>query len=176
MLSAPSFWVATMLVFVFAVQLHWVPALGYVSFAHSPSGWARSMVLPAVSLALVGGAEMARQLRTGLVEVAQADYLRAAQARGLSQRRVIGKHALKNAAMPALTIVGLRVGYLLAGAVIIEQIFGFPGLGSYALQGIQNRDYPVIQGVVLAVASIIIVVNLITDVGYAWLNPKVRLA
>jgi peptide/nickel transport system permease protein len=88
----------------------------------------------------------------------------------------MGKHALRNAAMPALTIIGLRVGHLLAGAVIIEQIFQFPGLGSYALAGIQNRDYPVIQGVILAVATIVIVVNLLTDLAYAWLNPKVRLA
>ncbi|HEV7678705.1 MAG TPA: ABC transporter permease [Candidatus Dormibacteraeota bacterium] len=175
-LSTPGFWLATLLVLVFAVELQWLPAVGYVAFTESPVGWLQHIILPAVTLAVAAGAEMARQLRTGMVDVVQADFVRAARARGLSARRVMGKHALKNAAMPAVTIVGLRVGYLFAGAVIIEQIFQLPGLGNYALQAIQQRDYPALQGVVLAVATIIIVINLIVDLTYAWLNPKVRMA
>jgi peptide/nickel transport system permease protein len=175
-LSTPGFWLATLLVLVFAVELQWLPAVGYVAFTESPVGWLQHIILPAVTLAVAAGAEMARQLRTGMVDVVQADFVRAARARGLTARRVMGKHALKNAAMPAVTIVGLRVGYLFAGAVIIEQIFQLPGLGNYALSAIQQRDYPALQGVVLAVATIIIVINLIVDLTYAWLNPKVRMA
>jgi peptide/nickel transport system permease protein len=162
-------------VFVLAVQWHWLPALGYVSITESPLEWAKHMAMPAITLAVVGAAEMARQLRTGLVGVTQEDYIRAAKARGLPPRRITVKHALKNAAMPALTIIGVRVGYLLAGSVIIEQIFQLPGLGTYALQAIQNRDFPVLQGVVLALALIVIATNLVVDLTYAWLNPKVRL-
>ncbi len=175
-LSTPGFWLATLLVLVFAVELQWLPAVGYVSFTESPTGWLQHIILPAVTLAVAAGAEMARQLRTGMVDVVQADFVRAARARGLTAARVMGKHALKNAAMPAVTIVGLRVGYLFAGAGIIEQIFQLPGLGNYALSAIQQRDYPALQGVVLAVATIIIVINLIVDLTYAWLNPKVRMA
>jgi peptide/nickel transport system permease protein len=174
-LAVPSFLLATLLVFVLAVQWHWLPALGYVSITESPLEWAKHMAMPAITLAVVGAAEMARQLRTGLVGVTQEDYIRAAKARGLPPRRITVKHALKNAAMPALTIIGVRVGYLLAGSVIIEQIFQLPGLGTYALQAIQNRDFPVLQGVVLALALIVIATNLVVDLTYAWLNPKVRL-
>jgi peptide/nickel transport system permease protein len=174
-LAVPSFLLATLLVFVLAVQWHWLPALGYVSITESPLEWAKHMAIPAITLAVVGAAEMARQLRTGLVGVTQEDYIRAAKARGLPPRRITVKHALKNAAMPALTIIGVRVGYLLAGSVIIEQIFQLPGLGTYALQAIQNRDFPVLQGVVLALALIVIATNLVVDLTYAWLNPKVRL-
>ncbi|HKA03588.1 MAG TPA: ABC transporter permease, partial [Acidimicrobiales bacterium] len=133
-LAIPSFLLATVLVFVLAVQWKWLPALGYVSITDSPVEWARHMAMPAITLAVVGAAEMARQLRTGLVGVTQEDYIRAAKARGLAPSRITVKHALKNAAMPALTIIGVRVGYLLAGSVIIEQIFQLPGLGTYALQ------------------------------------------
>jgi peptide/nickel transport system permease protein len=174
-LAVPSFLLATLLVFVLAVQWQWLPALGYVSITESPLEWAKHMAMPAITLAVVGAAEMARQLRTGLVGVTQEDYIRAAKARGLPPRRITVKHALKNAAMPALTIIGVRVGYLLAGSVIIEQIFQLPGLGTYALQAIQNRDFPVLQGVVLALALIVIATNLLVDLTYAWLNPKVRL-
>src|SRR5205814_2243615 len=119
-LAVPSLLVATLLVFVLAVQWRWLPSLGYVSITDSPVEWAKHMAMPAITLAVVGAAEMARQLRTGLVGVTQEDYIRAAKARGLPPSRITVKHALKNAAMPALTIIGVRVGYLLAGSVIIE--------------------------------------------------------
>lgn len=175
-LAVPNFLIATIFVYLFSVRLQWLPALSYVGLSESPLLWAKHMLMPALSIALVGAAEMARQLRTGLVGVAQADYIRAAHARGLHPRRVTIKHALKNAAMPALTIVGVRVGYLLAGSVIIEQIFQLPGLGSYTLQAIQNQDFTVVQGVVLAMGVIVVLSSLVVDITYAWLNPKVRLA
>ncbi|HUP73011.1 MAG TPA: ABC transporter permease [Acidimicrobiales bacterium] len=175
-LATPAYLIATLIIFYFAVRWRWLPALGYVSFSESPTEWFRHIIAPATTLAIIGAAEIARQLRTGLVGVAQEDYIRAARARGLGPVRVMGKHALRNAAMPALTIVGLRIGHMLAGAVIIEQIFQFPGLGSYALAAVQNRDFVVVQSIVLAVAVIIITVNLIVDLAYRFLNPKVRLS
>ena len=174
-LATPSFWLATMLVFLLAVQVNWLPAMGYVPIEQDPLEWARHIVLPALTLSFVGAAEIARQLRTGLIGVMEEDYIRAAGARGLTPR-AITKHALRNASLPALTIVGLRVGYLLAGSVIIEKIFQLPGLGQYTLAAVQDRDFPVVQGVVLAIAVIIVAVNLAVDLLYYWLNPKVRLA
>jgi peptide/nickel transport system permease protein len=175
-LATPSYFISTLIIFYFAVRWKWLPALGYVSFSHSPTGWFRHVIAPALSLSIIGAAEIARQLRTGLVGVAQEDYIRAARARGLGPVRVMGKHALRNAAIPALTLVGLRIGQLLAGAVLIEQIFQFPGLGSYALAAVQNRDFVVLQSIVLAIALIIITVNLLVDLAYSFLNPKVRVS
>jgi peptide/nickel transport system permease protein len=175
-LSTPGFFLATILIYVFAVQLRVLPALGLPSFGDSPGQWVLHMILPTVTLAIAEAASIARQLRTGLVGVMQEDYIRSAWARGLSPLRVKGKHALKNASMSAVTIVGLRLGGILAGAVIIEQIFQFPGLGTYTLMAIQRHDYPVLQGAVLSVAVIVVTVNLLTDIAYGWLNPKVRLA
>lgn len=175
-LSTPNFWLATLLVTWFAVELGWFPAIGYVSFVDSPSQWLRYAFLPMVTLAVFTGAEVARQLRTGLVDVMDRDYMRAARARGLSNKRVVGKHALKNAALPTITIIGMRLGFLLAGSIIIENIFGIPGLGSYALTAIQNRDVPIIQAVVLVSATVVIFVNLLVDIAYAYANPKVRVS
>jgi peptide/nickel transport system permease protein len=174
-LATPSFWLATMLIFLLAVQRNWLPSMGYVPIEEDPVEWARHIAMPAFTLAVVGAAEIARQLRTGLIGVMEEDYIRAAGARGLGRRQV-AKHALRNASLPALTIVGLRVGHLLAGSVIIEQIFQFPGLGAYTLTAVRDRDFAVVQGVVLAIAVIVITVNLVVDLLYYWLNPKVRLA
>jgi peptide/nickel transport system permease protein len=175
-LSLPSFWLATLFVTWFAVQRHWFPAIGYVSFSSSPSEWLKHAFLPMLTLAIFTWSEIARQLRTGLVDVMDQDYVRAARARGLSGTRVIGKHALKNAALPTITIVGVRLGFLLAGSIIIENIINIPGLGAYALSAIQNRDVPIIQAVVLVSATIVIVASLAVDIAYAFANPKVRVS
>jgi peptide/nickel transport system permease protein len=175
-LSIPNFWLATLLVAFFAVRLGWFPAIGYVAPSESFIDWGKHLVLPVVTLAVFPAAELARQVRTGLVQVLGLEYIRAARARGLGPLRVIGKHALKNAAAPALTIFGLRVGYLLAGSIIVEQIFVMPGLGAYTLQAIQNRDATVIQAMVLISAVIVVLVNLLVDIAYMALNPKVRVA
>jgi peptide/nickel transport system permease protein len=174
-LATPSFWLATMLIFLLAVQVNWLPAMGYVPIEEDPVEWARHIVLPAFTLAVLGAAQIARQLRAGLIGVMEEDYIRAAGARGLSPR-AITKHALRNASLPTLTIVGLWVGFLLAGSVIVEQIFQLRGLGEYTLTAVQDRDFVVVQGVVLAIAVIIVAVNLAVDLLYYWLNPKVRLA
>ncbi|HEV7680369.1 MAG TPA: ABC transporter permease [Candidatus Dormibacteraeota bacterium] len=173
-LSIPNFWLATLLVAFFAVRLGWLPAIGYVSPSESVIEWAKHLVLPVATLAVFPAAELARQIRTGLVHVLGLEYIRAARARGFGPLRVIGKHALKNAAAPALTIFGLRVGYLLAGSIIVEQIFVMPGLGAYTLAAITNRDATVIQAMVLITAVIVVLVNLLVDVAYMALNPRVR--
>lgn len=175
-LATPNFLIATLGVYLLAVRWKWLPAIGYVSIFDNPWEFFRHMILPALSLAIVGGCELSRQLRSGLIGVSNQDYVRSARARGLSPLRVVGKHSLKNAFMPALTILGVRVGSLLAGSVIIEQIFQLNGLGSYTLQAIQNKDFTVVQGVVLAMAVIVVVTNLLVDLAYSWLNPKVRVS
>lgn len=173
-LSIPNFWLATLLVAFFAVKLGWLPAIGYVAPGDSIVEWAKHLVLPVVTLAVFPAAELARQVRTGLVQVLDTEYIRAARSRGLGAMRVVGKHALKNAAGPALTIFGLRVGYLLAGSVIVESIFVMPGLGAYTLQAIQNHDATVIQAMVLLSAIIVVAVNLAVDLLYMAINPRVR--
>jgi peptide/nickel transport system permease protein len=148
--------------------------MGYVPFGESPVDWLRHIALPAVTLAVVGAAEIARQLRSGLVGVMQQDHIRAATARGVAPRLVAGKHGLRNAALPVLTIVGLRIGQLLAGAVVVEEIFQLNGLGSYALDAILNQDFAVVQGVVLLTALVVVGANLLVDVLSYWANPRAR--
>jgi peptide/nickel transport system permease protein len=173
-LAAPAFWLATMLVYLLAVRWHWLPALSYASFSDSPVEWARHIFMPALTLAVVGAAEIARQLRAALVGVMQQDHIRAAAARGLSPRVVVGKHALRNASLPVLTIVGLRIGQLLAGAVVVEEIFELHGLGSYAFDAILNQDFAVVQGVVLVTTVVVVAANLLVDLLSYWTNPKAR--
>lgn len=173
-LAAPAFWLATMLVYLFAVERRWLPARDYVPLGESPVEWARHIALPAITLAVVGAAEIARQLRAGLVGVMQQDHIRAAVARGLAPWRIVGKHALRNASLPVLTIIGLRIGQLLAGAVIVEEIFELRGLGSYALDAILRQDFAVVQGVVLLTALVVVAANLLVDILHHWANPKSR--
>ena len=175
-ISAPGFWIGTVLVFLLAVKFKVFPALGFVPFSQSPLEWARHIFLPALTLAFAGFGIIARFLRTGIVGVRNEDFVRALYARGLSRRRVSYKHILKNASLSTITILGLNIGFLLSGAVIVEQIFSLPGMGTYALTSIQNRDSPAVQGVILTLAVVIMLVNLLTDLTYRYLNPKVRLA
>jgi peptide/nickel transport system permease protein len=163
------------LVVAFAAKLHLVPAIGYVGITQSPVEWARHLILPWISLGLGGAATLARQLRSSLVDVLDQDYIRTAAAKGLRRRSIIGKHALKNAAIVPLTLVGIQFAYLLGGTIILENIFSAPGLGQYFFQALNGRDLPVIQGVTLVVAITFVVLNLAVDLFYAYLNPKVRL-
>jgi peptide/nickel transport system permease protein len=174
--ATPDFWLAILLVIIFAVKLKWLPALGYTPFTQSPVEWFKDLLLPWVALGIGGSAVIARQVRGALIDTLDQDYMRTALAKGLTQRMVIGKHALKNALSPAVTVIGIQLGYLLGGTLIIEQIFSLPGLGTYIIQAISEKDIPEIQGVVLVVAVSFIIINLIVDVIYGYLNPKVRLA
>jgi peptide/nickel transport system permease protein len=175
-IAIPDFWLGIMLAVAFAVKIHLLPDLGYVSFSQSPWGWFDHLILPWFALGLGGGATLARQVRGEMIDVLDRDYIRTARAAGIAERQVIGRLALKNALTPAMTIVGIQFAYLLGGTVIIEQIFSIPGLGSFMLQAIDTKDLPVIQGVVLLTAVTFVVVNLIVDIGYGILNPKVRVA
>jgi peptide/nickel transport system permease protein len=175
-IAVPSFWLGLMLVVVFSVQLGWFPAVGYVKFTDSPAEWARHLVLPWIAIAVGMSASLTRQLRAGLADVLKADYIRTARSKGLSQRRLVGKHALKNAAMPAITVLGLQVGYLFGGAVIVEQVFGIPGIGTMMINAVSNRDIPVIQGGVMVMALLVVLTNLFVDLAYGYVNPKVRVS
>lgn len=174
--AIPDFWLAMILVIVFAVKLGWLPALGYTQFSQSPAEWFRDLLLPWLALGIGGSAVIARQVRGALIDTLDQDYMRTAVAKGLSPRLVVGKHALKNALSPAVTVIGIQFGYLLGGTLIIEQIFSLPGLGTYIIQAINDKDIPEIQGVVLVVATAFVLINLAVDIVYAYLNPKVRLA
>jgi peptide/nickel transport system permease protein len=164
--SVPVFWLALLLIMLFAVHLQWLPAT-------SGPGW-KGLVLPAVSLALLSAATLARLVRASLLEVLQLEYLTTARAKGLSRTVVILRHAVPNAVIPVITAMGLQFGALLSGAVITETIFARPGLGKLVVDSIQNKDLPTVQGVVLVLALIYIAMNLLVDLSYAVVDPRIR--
>jgi peptide/nickel transport system permease protein len=175
-IAIPDFWLGMVLVVLFAVNLNVLPAIGYVPFSRNPIQWATHLYLPWFALGLANGAALARQMRGALIDVLEQDYIRTADAKGLRQSAIIGKHALKNASIAPVTVLGLQFAYLLGGTVIIEQIFSIPGMGQYFYQALLTKDLPVIQGMVLVVALTFVLLNLLVDILYAYLNPKVRLA
>jgi ABC-type dipeptide/oligopeptide/nickel transport system permease component len=164
--SVPNFWLALILIYVFAQQLAWLPATG--------GGDVRHLILPALVLAVQQTALIARLVRAHMVEALQEDYVKTARAKGLRERSVIWGHALRNALLPVVTLLGLNFGYLLSGAVIIETVFARPGTGRMIVDGILNKDFPVVQGAVLITATIYLLVNLLTDVSYALIDPRIR--
>jgi peptide/nickel transport system permease protein len=175
MLAIPDFWLAILLVLLFSVNLKVLPAIGYVPFTQSPLEWASHLCLPWIAVGLGGAATLARQLRGSLADALEQDYVRTAEAKGVRGSVVVLKHALKNASIAPVTILGIIFAYTLGGTVLIEYIFSIPGMGQYFYQALNSKDVPVIQGVTLLVALIFITVNLLVDVVYAYLNPKVRL-
>ncbi|SFR51999.1 nickel ABC transporter permease [Thiomicrospira sp. ALE5] len=166
--SIPNFWLGPLFILLFAIVLGWLP----VSGAAHPLAW----VLPALTLGTALAAILARMLRSSLLEVWHEDYIRTARAKGLSGARVYGVHALRNALLPVVTILGLQLGTLLGGAVITEVVFDWPGLGQLLVESIQRRDYPVVQACILIISLAYIVVNALTELVYAWLDPRIRLA
>jgi peptide/nickel transport system permease protein len=175
-ISIAGFWLALILVLIFAVKLRWLPPSGYAAITESPVTWARFMVLPAFSIGLGLAAAIARQLRAGLLDVLDAPYIRTAWAKGGTTTLIIAKHALKNASIPVVAILGLLLSVLLGGTVIIETIFGIPGLGQYLIQSITLRDLPVVQGVTMFFVIIFVAVNLVVDLAYMVLDPRVRVS
>jgi peptide/nickel transport system permease protein len=164
--SMPIFWVGLLMIVVFAVELGWFPAGG--------AGGIKYLILPAATLALYPMARIARLVRSSLVDVLNQDYILAARARGLQETLVVGKHALKNAALPVITIVGLQFGYMLGGAVITETIFGWPGIGLFTVTAIHERDFPVVQAAVVLASGMFIALNFLVDLLYGWLDPRIR--
>jgi peptide/nickel transport system permease protein len=173
-LSVPDFWLGLVFIYLFAVQLGWLPTGGYASFADNPAGWLRYMLLPALSLALTQVGLLARMTRSSMLEVLRQDYIRTARAKGLPGWIVIGKHALRNVMVQVITVIGVSVGILLGGQIVVESVFSLPGVGRLIVGAILRRDYPVIQGGLLLTATIFVLVNLVVDLLYAWFDPRIR--
>jgi peptide/nickel transport system permease protein len=172
--AIPNFWFGLLLAAIFAVGLRWFPATGFTPLSTSPWEWLRSVTLPAVALGLASSAAIARQVRSAMVGVLQQDYVRAARAQGLSWHRVLFKHALKNALVPVVAVLSFQITALLGGALIVEQVFAINGLGTLAITAVRQQDIPMIQGLVLVMVSLVVVVQLVTDLLYGFLNPKAR--
>lgn len=177
-LAIPSFVVALFLINTFAIDLGWLPALSnrYVPITEDPGGWLRWVALPALSIGVFAGASVARQVRAAIIDALQSNYVRTALSVGMGTRKTVVKYAFKNAAIPAVTVLGLQLSGLLGGVVIIEQIFSIPGLGTYLLRALTAPDVPVIQAVTLTFVIIHVLMNLVVDISYGYLNPRVRVA
>lgn len=173
-MSLPGFWLGIMLAAIFAVTLRWLPSGGYVPFYENPGENLRLLILPASTLAIIFAAPIMRFLRSGLLEVLRQDYIRTARGKGLMENMVIFRHALKNALIPTVTILGIIVGSLLGGAVIIEWVFTWPGIGWLVVDAIYKRDYSIVQTVTLLITLGVILVNLLVDISYAFLDPRIR--
>ena len=175
-LSVPHFWLGILMIIYFAVQLHWLPAGGYVAFSTNPVQNLEHMLMPAIVLGTGLSAVLMRQMRSSMLSALGADYVRTARAKGLSEWSVVGKHALRNSLITVTTVIGLQLGALISGAVITEQIFVIPGFGRLTIDAVNQRDYTLLQGVVLVAAAGYVVVNLLVDVVYSLLNPRIRVA
>lgn len=165
-ISFPNFWLGIMLMLVFAVKLRWLPASGYQSWRH--------LVLPSVTLGLILSSILMRLIRSTMLDVLRQQYIQSARAKGLSERVVIFRHAFRNALIPSVTFIGLQLGSLLGGTVILERVFSWPGVGRLALDAISNRDFPVVQGTVLVLAAIMVLINLVIDLSYGFLDPRIK--
>lgn len=175
-LSVPDFWLGLVMVLVFAVSLGWLPSGGFTPFMQSPAEWLRGMVLPALTLGLVQVGFIARMARASMLDTLSQDYVRTADAKGLAKLHVVLRHALPNAMIPILTVIGIVSGALLGGAVIVEQVFSIPGVGRLIVGAIASRDFPVLQGGLLFLAVVYLAINLVVDILYAVVDPRVRLA
>jgi peptide/nickel transport system permease protein len=174
-LSVPHFWLGLMLIIVFSVDLHWLPAGDYVPIAH-PLANLEHMILPAIVLGTGFAAVLMRQMRSAMLESMGSDYVRTARAKGLSEWKVVGWHAFRNSLITVTTVIGLQLGALISGAVITEQIFGIAGFGRLTIESVQQRDYTLIQGIVLVAAAGYVLANLAVDILYSVLNPRIRVS
>lgn len=172
--SLPVFVVGYLLVYVFSVKLSWLPSQGYISPFDDPSGFLASMVLPTITLSIVFMALIARVTRASMLDVLSEDYIETARAKGASERRLLLNHALRNASVPILTVVGIALAALVSGVVITETIYNIPGLGSLVVDAILKRDYPVIQGMILIISVAYVAINLVIDLAYALIDPRIR--
>lgn len=173
-ISVPNFWLGTMMILLFSLHLGWLPSGDFVPLTESVWGNVKSMLMPAVALGMAVSAVVMRMTRSSMLEVVGQEYIKMAKAKGVSNTRLIIRHALKNALIPVVTVIGIQTGYLLGGSVVIEQIFSLPGIGRLALQAITNRDYALLQGTILFIASSFVLINLLVDILYAFLNPRIR--
>ena len=173
-LGMPTFWIGLLLLLVFSVDLHWVPSGGSASIVVSPLQALKTLALPAVALGFAAAAVQARVMRAAMVDALSGDYVRTARAKGAPERVVVWRHALRNTLLPLLTVTGIEVGVLLGGVVVIEDVFARPGLGLLLVTGVSNRDYPLVEGVTLFLVVAFSLVNLLVDVAYALIDPRLR--
>lgn len=174
-LSLPQFWLASLMVIAFSGFKGWIPMGNFVSFASAPLQNLKMLFFPSLAIGVGLAAVIMRYTRNSMLEVLQQDYIRTAKAKGLEKRVVIVRHALRNAILPVITVAGFNTGYLLGGAIVIEEVFALPGMGRLALYAIYQRDYPLIQGIVMLIAAMFVLVNLVTDLIYASVDPRIRL-
>ncbi len=174
-ISLPEFFLGTLFLLFFSLKLQWFPATGFIPFADNPVANLRHLFLPAFTLGLTRAALVTRLVRNSMLEVIRQDYIDTARAKGLREFLVINKHALKNALIPTVTVVGLQIGYLIGGAIIVESLFAIPGIGSYGIDAILQRDYPMVQAFTVVAASGFIISNLLVDIVYTYLDPRIRL-
>ena len=172
--SVPVFVIGYLLMYVFAIELKWFPVQGYVSYRDGVIPFLRSITLPGVALALLYSALIARITRASVLEVLTEDYIRTARAKGLASSVVLMRHALKNAAVPIVTIIGIGIALLIGGVVVTESVFNIPGLGRLTVDSILRRDYPIIQGIILLFAGVYVFINLLVDIAYTFLDPRIR--
>lgn len=173
-LAIPNFWLGILLILLFSLVLGWVPPSGFVPITDDPLGNLKLMILPAITMGTALAAVLTRMTRSSMLEVLSQDYIRTARAKGLEDRRVILVHALKNSLIPVVTIAGLQTGRQLGGAVIVESIFSIPGLGRLLIDSIFTRDYPMIQGAILFITVVVLVTNLLVDLAYSFLDPRIK--
>ena len=173
-ISVPDFWMGILLILLFSLTLGWLPASGYVGLSEDPLEWAKRLILPGVTVGVVSGAVLTRFVRSSVLESLRQDFVRTAQSKGLSERRIIREHVLPNALVPVITVTGLQLAYLLSGVVVVEAVFAWPGLGQLALDAVQDRDYPVLQGAVMLFAGFFLLVNLLVDLLYAVVDPRIQ--
>ena len=173
-IAVPNFWLGLLLITFLSMRLGWFPVGGYADFSENPIEWVHHMVLPAITLAAAGAAEVARQTRASMIDVLSQDFIRTHRAKGMSHRRIVMRYGLKSAMMPVVTIMGLQIARLFGLSTIVEQIFNMQGVGQLAVDSVFKRDIPMIQGVVLLVTLVVVFANLVVDVSYGYINPKVR--
>jgi peptide/nickel transport system permease protein len=173
-MAVPAFLMGIVLSLVFAVWLGWLPANGYTRLTADPLGWARRLILPWLSLALVQSAVLVRYVYTAFVDVLQEDYLRTARSIGWPRREAVRRHGMRNAALQIVTVLGLQLATLFVGAVVVERVFVLPGLGSYLLAQVANRDLPVVQGIVMLLVALVLVINAVVDMAYVAIDPRLR--
>jgi peptide/nickel transport system permease protein len=173
-LSMPDFWLAILLIIVFAANLHWLPAIGYVPLSEGFWPWFSHLILPSIAVGTAFSAIVARMIRSSMLEVLNMDYMRVARSKGLSEMTLVWSHAFPNALIPVVTVIGIAFALLMSGAVVVENVFAIKGLGRLLIQGILNRDYPVVQGAILVVSAIFVFSNLLVDVLYSFIDPRIR--
>jgi len=174
-LSMPDFWLAILLIIAFAANLQWLPAIGYAPLSEGFWPWLRHLILPSIAVGTAFSAIVARMIRSSMLEVLNTDYMRTARSKGLGERRLTLVHAFPNALIPVITVMGIAFALLMAGAVVVENVFAIKGLGRVLIQGILNRDYPVVQGAILVVSAIFVFSNLLVDLLYTVVDPRIRL-